>query len=323
MTSPQYLAIALLVLPVSSCQSNPARADPAAAAGSSSAQILRAASEEPQIPASSAPANSVLVADASSPDSSATIPTEPCPPEMELVGRSCVDKWEAHLVVVGADGTTTEHAHFERPKSGESYKAISSKGMFPQGYISRPEAQSACENAGKRLCTLGEWYRACQGPRGLRFPYGMNETAGKCNSRKAHLLSKLFGNSPGAWKYDDFNNPILNQQEGYLARSGQYEECASGSHVFDMVGNLHEWISDTVDDSLPKKIPLDDGISKRVPFLHGHGIFMGGFYSTGKEHGQGCGFITIGHEPSYHDYSTGFRCCKRAQLPASPEKKKK
>ena len=152
----------------------------------------------------------------------------------------------------------------------------------------------------------------------------MHETAGKCNSRKAHLLSKFFGSSPGAWKYDEnFNSPILNQQEGFLAHTGQYQECASGGQIFDMVGNLHEWVSDTVDGSLPRKIPLEDNLLERVPHLHGHGIFMGGFYSTGKEHGHGCGFITIGHEPSYHDYSTGFRCCKQAQGLESSSKKKK
>jgi formylglycine-generating enzyme required for sulfatase activity len=142
----------------------------------------------------------------------------------------------------------------------------------------------------------------------------MHETPGKCNSRKPHLLSKFYGTNPGAWKYDEnFNNPMLNQQEGYLARTGEYEQCASGGSVFDMVGNLHEWVSDTVDGTLPSKIPLEDNIKERVPHVFGHGIFMGGFYSTGKEHGHGCGFITLGHEPTYHDYSTGFRCCKQAR----------
>jgi hypothetical protein len=39
---------------------------------------------------------------------------------------------------------------------------------------------------------------------------------------------------------------------------------------------------------------------------------MGGFYSTTDQHGAGCAYTTIAHEPSYHDYSTGFRCCADA-----------
>jgi len=42
----------------------------------------------------------------------------------------------------------------------------------------------------------------------------------------------------------------------------------------------------------------------------GKGVFMGGFFSTTNEHGSGCEFVTMAHEPKYHDYSTGFRCCK-------------
>ena len=61
---------------------------------------------------------------------------------------------------------------------------------------------------------------------------------------------------------------------------------------------------------IDKKLPLREDIQKKLDVNTGHGIFMGGFYSTGDEHGKGCGFVTIGHEPKYHDYSTGFRCCK-------------
>jgi formylglycine-generating enzyme len=41
---------------------------------------------------------------------------------------------------------------------------------------------------------------------------------------------------------------------------------------------------------------------------------MGGFYSTHGELGPGCTFTTIAHEPRYHDYSTGFRCCADANV---------
>jgi len=42
----------------------------------------------------------------------------------------------------------------------------------------------------------------------------------------------------------------------------------------------------------------------------GNGIFMGGFYSTTGELGPGCLFTTVAHDAGYHDYSTGFRCCR-------------
>ena len=237
---------------------------------------------------------------------------------MVQIGRSCIDRYEAHLVEAG-DGGDVVHPYFERPSQGVQYRAVSSAGVFPQAYINRLEAQQACDNAGKRLCSLFEWYRACQGPRGFIYPYGNNETSGKCNSSKGHLLSRFFGTNPKHWKYEDhFNSPMLDQQPGFLARTGEYASCVSGYGVADLVGNLHEWISDKVDASLPTKIPLQEDILKKVGPRTGNAIFMGGFFSTTSEHGKGCRFVTIGHEARYHDYSTGFRCCRDADRTQRP-----
>ena len=247
---------------------------------------------------------------------------------MTEVGTSCVDKWEDHLVVVSAitenanaenvdggkvNGGDVVHSPFERPNPKTRYAARSAPNVVPQAYINRIEAQAACEASGKRLCTLDEWYRACRGPRGFMYPYGPQMTKNACNTSKKHVLSLVHGNNPRAWKYDEhFNDPQLNKEPGFLAKTGEYEQCVSDYGAFDMVGNLHEWISDTVDASLEDKIPLRDDIRKKIGKNTGHGIFMGGFFSTTSEHGRGCAFVTIGHEPKYHDYSTGFRCCKHA-----------
>ena len=131
----------------------------------------------------------------------------------------------------------------------------------------------------------------------------------------------MFGNRSSAWKYDEhFNDPKLNQEPGFLARTGEYDRCVSGYGVYDMVGNLHEWISDVVGPSLADKIPLRDDIRDKLEKREGNAIFMGGFYSTTAERGRGCAFVTIGHGRNYHDYSTGFRCCKRADLPKRSKK---
>jgi formylglycine-generating enzyme required for sulfatase activity len=235
---------------------------------------------------------------------------------MAKVRGSCVDKWEAYLVEVKPDGTTANHSPYERPESGITYAARSAPGVVPQAYVNRNEAKAACESAGKRLCTLYEWYGACRGPRGFMYPYGPRMTKGACNVSKPHLLSRMHGNRPGNWKYDEhFNDPKLNQEPGFLARTGEYEQCVSGYGAADMVGNLHEWISDQVGPSLAGKIPLRDDIRKKLEKNEGNAIFMGGFYSTTSEHGRGCAFVTIGHGRNYHDYSTGFRCCKTAENP--------
>jgi len=229
---------------------------------------------------------------------------------MARTGAVCVDRFEAGLV---REDTGDVHPPNQRPEDGVRYRARSVSGVLPQAYVNRIEARAACEAAGKRLCTLGEWYRACRGPKGTTWPYGPSEKRGACNVMKPHLLGKLFGNDPRKWDYvKHFNAPELNLTPGWLAKTGEHAECTNDVGAFDMVGNVHEWVSDVVDASLEKKLPLRDDIRDKLERNTGHGIFMGGFYSTGDEHGKGCGFVTIGHEPRYHDYSTGFRCCKDA-----------
>lgn len=239
-------------------------------------------------------------------------PPSPCPPEMARVGAACVDRYEAHLVVRNADGSTRRHPEYERPKDGVRYEARSQAGVRPQAYVSSLEAASACENAGKRLCSLAEWTKACRGPDDETYPYGDEFRADTCNTRKKHVLAEVHGKDPMNWSYDDFNDPELIKQ-GLLAPAGEWSACTNEYGTFDMVGNLHEWTSDRVDRTLPSKVPLTPKIRRTVTRKRGFGIFMGGFFSTYSQHGEGCEFITIAHEPKYHDYSTGFRCCKDAE----------
>lgn len=279
----------------------------------------------PPPPPASAPA-SVASASAAVPE-----PPPPCRADMVLVGRFCVDRFEAYLKKEGSDGARVDadatlwvdHPYFERPEKGVRYRAANDAGKYPQGYISRVESKAACEAAGKRLCSKGEWTRACKGKGGATYPYGHRGVRGKCNTGKLHLLSEMFKNKKGSFKYDEhFNSPDLNKTPGYLAKGGEYEGCVSELGVADMVGNLHEWVSDTVDQDMMDKLAEEEVERRDQPWQVGNGVFMGGFYSTTSEHGPGCTFITVAHEPAYHDYSTGFRCCKAADLP-KPEPKAK
>lgn len=234
----------------------------------------------------------------------------PCPPEMAFTGGICMDRYEAHLLERGDDGSLSPFSPVMRPKQGV-FVAESRAGVRPQAYISQLESASACQNAGKRLCTLSEWYRACRGERDTLYPYGPKYERGRCNVGKPHLLSILHGSDPNAWSYDKaFNDPELDRRPGFLAETGEYSGCVSNAGIFDLVGNLHEWVADRVDDSIAKKLPLQSGIRARIGRNLGKGVFMGGFFSTTNEHGEGCEFVTMAHESKYHDYSTGFRCCK-------------
>lgn len=203
-----------------------------------------------------------------------TGPTGPCPPEMALAGDACVDRWEAALL---------GWSPFEVPDEGV---ATSEPDTVPQGYISGDVAADACAAAGKRLCTLDEWLRACEGPDGTLYPYGDAYDPFACNdTRDEHPVVELFG-ADADFSSEQMNDPLLNQLPDSLAFTGEFEDCVSADGVFDLHGNLHEWIDDP------------------------YGTFKGGFYVDAVLNGPGCSYTTTAHSTDYHDYSTGFRCCR-------------
>jgi formylglycine-generating enzyme len=211
-----------------------------------------------------------------------------CPSGMRTVGKVCVDAYEAHVVEILPKGKTKKHPYYQ-PVTDLKVRAESTKGAYPQGYISRNEAEGACKAAHKRLCTDTEWVRACRGKHDTQFPYGDERKPKVCNDSKAvSPLNHFFGKLEDTEKYgsERMNDPRLNQLTGTLTKSGQRSKCKTSEGVFDMVGNLHEWTADPA------------------------GTFRGGYYLDTSINGEGCGYRTTAHVATYHDYSTGFRCCK-------------
>ncbi len=207
----------------------------------------------------------------------------PCPPEMALVGKTCVDRWEGSLVEIHDDGTETDFDP-HRPPNGHRVRAVSRPGVTPQAHISMIEAKKACEASGKRLCRADEWKAACKGPQKTRFPYGNQRIAHACvDTNRTSPMNVLFGGERTA---RTMNDPRANQMDNTVEKTGAAETCTNEYGVYDMVGNVHEWTAD--------------------------GSFRGGYYLDTKLNGPGCDYRTTAHAPAYYDYSTGFRCCADA-----------
>lgn len=233
----------------------------------------------------------------------------PCPDDMAPVGGYCVDRYEAHLVL--ADAPDVVLPHFEPLKRGTKAMARSRADVAPQAYLNRAEAARACKLAKKRLCRAREWYGACGGRGKTRYPYGDSEIARSCNTGKVHLMQRLFGADVKYTYSAHYNSPRLHQEPGFLAKSGEYSSCVNDYGIYDMVGNLHEWVADDVSKRLVDEVPIEYGPD--MLGAKGSGVFMGGYFSSHGEHGRGCAYVTATHSPDYHDYSIGFRCCADAR----------
>jgi hypothetical protein len=232
------------------------------------------------------PALSALAVDATMTSTSAR-----CPAEMALVDdQVCVDRWEASLVERRADNPSSPWFFSSAIDGFETQvRAVSAPGVFPQGYISGKQAMLACTASGKRLCTSREWEKACRGPRNTTFPYGPTRRPGACNDdlRSVHPVVEAASLMPvaGSLWQAGMNNALINQLDMTLTMTGERADCTNEYGVYDMVGNLHEWVDDP------------------------EGTFRGGYYMDTSKNGDGCSYSTVAHDFTYHDYSTGFRCC--------------
>ena len=223
----------------------------------------------------------------------------PCPTGMAYVAIEgmpayCIDRWEAQVVELNGKDETS-HAPTQ-PVTNLKVKAITRAGVTPQGYISKNEAESACKAAKKRLCSGDEWEKACRGKKPTTFPYGDERKSGYCNDSGRAPLAALHPELGAEGVYASgaaMNDPRINEAPNTVAPTGSFAKCKNGFGVFDMVGNLHEWIAD----------------------VHGgtRGTFRGGYYQDTHLNGDGCSYRTVAHDVSYHDYSTGFRCCADAR----------
>jgi hypothetical protein len=250
-----------------------------------------------------------------------------CPDEMVLVaGRFCIDRYEAAMV---DDRTGRRFSPFYPPDLVEMRKAVngqpwglaalgraelrppvpllpewqrepdtraravSQRGVVPQGYLSKPTAKAACEAAGKRLCRLAEWRIACRGERDMPFPYGSSYRDRACNVHLPHHGAAILWGDASRGHWDPRINQLEVEGAPLLKPTGETPACRSAwgdDGVYDMVGNLDEWV--------------DDPATK--------GTFVGGFYA--RDTVRGCDAKVTEHPGVFFDFSTGVRCCK--DLPA-------
>jgi formylglycine-generating enzyme required for sulfatase activity len=244
--------------------------------------------------------------------------------EMVRVGPICVDKYEASVwSEPGGHGVQYPQSDPRYPATfpvngnwTEPLYAASVKGVAPAVFITWFQAQQACALAGKRLLTNAEWQMAAAG---TPDPGVNGDGINTCNT-----------NTPG---------PLP---------TGSSVNCVSKWGVYDMVGNVGEWVADWmhgpgtaasdghyvtgewnpkannsqttssvygndyvgfVNGAVHAEAPqTGPNSANNDPDAFPSAISRGGFWLA--KDGAGVFMFEVDHTPSSLDNATGFRCAK-------------
>jgi formylglycine-generating enzyme required for sulfatase activity len=218
-------------------------------------------------------------------------PSPECPGDMRLVAGThydeeqhlCVDRRDGHCFAYWEDVTAEEGKATEIRVCMDRFEAPNIRGDKPFVMRSYESAQRWCGERGKRVCREQEWELACEGPDHRPLSYGWRVDIKLCNSDKTWRpfdVRKLY--SRDATEQDA---ELLRLWQG--SPSGAYASCVSPFGIYDLNGNVEEWVA-----SRP---------GRPVP-----GSLMGGFWAKPW---TGCRGTNDAHEPSFTFYETGFRCC--------------
>lgn len=195
-------------------------------------------------------------------------------PHEDIKATKCFGYWEG---LTALEGPTTDVR-----VCMDQFEAPNKKGARPYVMKSFKTAKKWCEQRGKRTCTEQEWETACEGPQYLPYAYGWSVEKKTCNSDKAWL-------APDWTKFGQIDDDSEKESQRLWqgAPSGRYSGCVSVFGVYDMNGNVEEWVSSRKERKWP-------------------GALMGGFWAKPW---TGCRGTNDAHQPSFVFYETGFRCC--------------
>jgi len=175
----------------------------------------------------------------------------------------------------------------------DRFEAPNRKGEEPLVMQSAVDAEAWCSARQKRLCTEDEWMDACEGEARRAYPYGDTHVDGRCNDDQE--WRKVDEAKLAKWPSPEAKAHV---KELYQALpSGTKQRCETPGGVYDLTGNVEEWVVRTREHA------------NSWPYVL-IGCYWAGCYGGNK---PTCHSTNNAHGPEFRFYETGFRCCRDAQ----------
>ncbi|HNT28738.1 MAG TPA: SUMF1/EgtB/PvdO family nonheme iron enzyme [bacterium] len=199
-----------------------------------------------------------------------------CPADMAPVGGVCVDKYEASRGDATADNAGDDET------VARSVAGVLPWMVNPMTTTELAKFKSACVAAGKRLCSVGEWTAACEGPEKNAYHFGNTFDRETCNCVDTfcddfcaeHNIAVCNTDANCGYEYECF----------HVMPTGSFPDCTAGDGFFDVNGNVWEVV--------------DNG--------SGGFLIKGGAFNCASAADR----LKCSFSAGWTELYAGFRCCK-------------